>query len=678
MAENENRNNVNPTITINNGGAGLPQGESAVLPILVEFIRQSGLNHQEIKDLLSNISNVPANADFASLSDDVKKSLSKSINAAKNAILKKIEGLSVAPAESGVDNSAAIAKLQESLDRIEDVVAKGLKSSATAERATGRELKKLVASLDGLHKKVDELLARGAESGNNGAAGSGASNDGSGNDGAGNGGAGNNGNNGAGNDGNGGSGAGNNGNNGSGNDGAGNDGAGNNGSGNDGNGGSGAGNNGGASNGGSNNGGSGNNGSGNNGAGNDGSGNDGNGGSGAGNNGGAGTNPPNPPSKPKLKKLRFVQKSLQQTKMLAEAKQPWYKRLATFAIKHPVLSVVAGAGLGLGLFGATCGIAALAGGTGFLTAANMLLPSLPGVVGVGALGGGTVSLTSNTLPKGQWGLYAKAGRLFGKVKKIDRTKQWVASFEKQQEAAKEAARERHRNSKGLIRKLKVHRVVAKAHKLAERTSRKVRRLYERRLVKTTSKALETKNKLNTKEIKSDRTQALAGYLQKKKRAENKFAKGKLDEEDFAERIADLEEDYADLDGGAPGLSEVPTSKYYTFDTEALEAIKVADASGKNSAFQTIKQDILTRNSVETRSIGTKVVHDPEYIAQLIEEEKKKGNADKVKELTEMHKKITDTVAAAEADARAAGIEGFEALVDLTDEELAQIEQEQQK
>ncbi len=652
MAENENRNNVNPTITINNGGAGLPQGESAVLPILVEFIRQSGLNHQEIKDLLSNISNVPANADFASLSDDVKKSLSKSINAAKNAILKKIEGLSVAPAESGVDNSAAIAKLQESLDRIEDVVAKGLKSSATAERATGRELKKLVASLDGLHKKVDELLARGVESGNNGASGNGASNDGSGNDGAGNGGAGNNGNNGAGNDGNGGSGAGNNGNNGSGNDGAGNNGAGNNGSGN--------------------------NGAGNDGSGNDGAGNDGNGGSGAGNNGGAGTNPPNPPSKPKLKKLRFVQKSLQQTKMLAEAKQPWYKRLATFAIKHPVLSVVAGAGLGLGLFGATCGIAALAGGTGFLTAANMLLPSLPGVVGVGALGGGTVSLTSNTLPKGQWGLYAKAGRLFGKVKKIDRTKQWVASFEKQQETAKEAARERHRNSKGLIRKLKVHRVVSKVHKQAERISRKARRWFERRLVKTTSKALETKNKLNTKEIKSDRTQALAGYLQKKKRAENKFAKGKLDEEDFAERIADLEEDYADLDGGAPGLSEVPTSKYYTFDTEALEAIKVADASGKNSAFQTIKQDILTRNSVETRSIGTKVVHDPEYIAQLIEEEKKKGNADKVRELTEMHKKITDTVAAAEADAKAAGVEGFEALVDLTDEELAQIEQEQEK
>ncbi len=359
MAENENRNNVNPTITINNGGAGLPQGESAVLPILVEFIRQSGLNHQEIKDLLSNISNVPANADFASLSDDVKKSLSKSINAAKNAILKKIEGLSVAPAESGVDNSAEIAKLEESLARVEKMVGDGLKASNTAERATARELKKLVGRLDSLDKKLDELLARGlvgpgatpekpgetpekpgetpaapggtpAKPGETPAA---------------------------------------------------------------------------------------------------------PGGTPAkpgetpekpgekpatpggtpakpgetpakpgekpatpgGTPAKPGETPEKPgekpavpggkpvppaqPSKPKLKKLRFVQKSLQQTKMLAEAKQPWYKRLATFAIKHPVLSVVAGAGLGLGLFGATCGIAALAGGTGFLTAANMLLPSLPAPTG---------------------------------------------------------------------------------------------------------------------------------------------------------------------------------------------------------------------------------------------------------------------------------------------------------
>ncbi len=638
MADRENTNNLNPTITINNGGAAMPQGDGTVLPLLVEFIRQSGLNYQEIRDLLSNIGTLPTNADFASLNDDVKKSLSKSVNAAKNAILKKIEELSSVPASAGVDNSAEIANLQASLERVEKLVGDGLKASTTAERATAKELKKLVGRLDTLDKKLNELLARNnnpVEPTNNP---SGTSvppvnpgttaveppvNPGTttlppANPGA----------------------------------------------------------------------------------------------TTAEppvnpgtttaeppvnpgtttlppTNPGATTAeppvnpgttivPPAKPSKPKLKKLRFVQKSLQQTKILSEAKQPWYKRLATFAIKHPVLSVEAGAGLGLGLFGATCGIAALAGGTSFLTAANMLIPSLPGVVGIGAAGGGTVSLASNTLPKGQWGLYAKAGRLFGKVKKIDKTKQWVASFEKQQEKAKQLSREKHRNSKGLIRKLKVHRVVSKAHKLAERTSRKVRRLYERKLARTTAKALETKNKLNTKEVKSGRTQALAGYLQKKKKAENKFAQGKIDAEEFAERVADLDEDYADVDGGAPGLTEVDSRKFYTFDAEALEAIKTADGDGKNETFQRIKKDILTRNSRETRSVGTKVVLDPEYIAQLIEDEKKKGNPDKVKELTEMSKAIAEAAAAAEADAKSLGVNDFEALVDLTDEEVAQWEEEHSK
>ena len=655
MAENENRNNVNPTITINNGGTGMPQGEGSVLPLIVEFIRQSGLNNQEIKDLLANIGSLPTTANIAELNDEVKKSLSKSITAAKNAIIKKIEELSSAPAAGAVDNSAEIANLQAALERIEKTLGDGLKASTTAERATARELKKVISRLDSFEKKLDDLIAAGITPpvGENPPKGGPVPPAGDNTPPAG----------------------------------------------------------------------------------------DNNPPKGgpvppvgdnqppkggpvppvgdnqppkggpvppvgdnnppkggptppAGDNqppkGGptppAGDNqppkggptpPPAKPSKPKLKKLRFVQKSLQQTKILAEAKQPWYKRLATFAIKHPVLSVVTGSGLGFGLFGATCGIAALAGGTGFLTAANMLLPSLPGVVGVGALGGGSVSLASNTLPKGQWGLFAKAGRLFGKVKKIDRKKQWVATFEKQQESAKQAARERHRNSKGLIRKLKVHRMVSKAHKLAERTSRKVRRLYERRIVKTASKALETKNKLNAKEIKSGRTQAYAGYLQKKRKAEAKYADGKITAEELAERIADYDEDYADRNGGAPGLTEVGNA--YSFDAEALETIKIADADGQNETFQKIKQDVLTRNSRETRSIETRVVPDPEYIAQLIEEEKKKGgNPDKVKELTARHKAIVDAVAAAQASAQAEGIEGFEALVDLTDEELAQIEQEQEK
>ena len=383
------------------------------------------------------------------------------------------------------------------------------------------------------------------------------------------------------------------------------------------------------------------------------------------------TTPVSPVAKPKLKKLRFVQKSLQQTKILAEPKQPWYKRVATFAIKHPVLSVVAGAGIGLGLFGVTCGVAAVAGGTGFLTAVNMMLPSIPGFAGLGAVGAGAISVTSNTLPKGKWGLVAKANRQFNKVKKIDRSKQWVASFEKQQEAAKEASREKHRNSKGLVRKLKVHRKLSKVHKLAERTARKVGRLYGRKLEKATTRVLKTKVNLNLKEIKSGRTQAIAGYLYKKRKAENKFAQGKIDAEELEERLADYEEDVADLDGGSEGFNEV--GNQYTFDAEALDAIERADANGNNAAFQAVKKDILTRNSRETRSIETRVVLDPEYLESVIEDMKKKGETENLAKYEEELARINAQAEEARRLAQAEGVADFNPLVDMTEEEVAQWE-----
>lgn len=380
-----------------------------------------------------------------------------------------------------------------------------------------------------------------------------------------------------------------------------------------------------------------------------------------------------PTPKPKLKKLNFVQKSLQQTKILSEPKQPWYKRFATFAIKHPVLSVVVGAGLGLGLFGATCGIAAVAGGTGFLTATNMLLPSIPGFAGIGAVGGGAISVASNTIPKGKWGLVAKASRQFNKVKKIDRKKQWVASYEKKQEAAKIESREKHRNSRGLVRKLKVHRKLAKVHKLAERTAKKLRRLYGRKLEKATTRVLKTKSKLNVKEIKSGKTQAIAGYLYKKRKAERQFAEGKIDEEELEDRLTDYEEDVADLDGGEPGLNEV--GNQYTFDSEALDAIERADSEGKNSAFQAVKQDILNRNARETRTISTKVVLDPEYLESVIAEMKANGETENLAKYEEELARIKAQAEEAKRVATEEGIDNFNPLEDMSEEEVAAWEEE---
>jgi hypothetical protein len=335
--------------------------------------------------------------------------------------------------------------------------------------------------------------------------------------------------------------------------------------------------------------------------------------------GGGVPRPDEPVKKSKLKRIKFIHKSIAYTKMLAEAKEPWYRRVATFAIKHPVLSVVAGAGLGLGLFAATCGIAALAGGTSILTAANMLLPSVPGLMGAGAIAGGAVSLASNTLPKGKWGLFAKCSKLFGKVRAIDPQKEWVASLQKANEKATEASRAKVKESKGLLRKW--FRFKRDLHKGTARLARRVGHKLIERQVELTAKALATKDKLNAKEIKSGKTLALAGFLQKKKKLEGKLGKGKIDGAEFDERLADFDEDDADLEGGAPGLSEVDTKRHYTFDAEALDAIK---RSG-SKAFDAVKSDIESRHTVVSgpRKVGHLHGVKEEDVPAVIEDAKKK-------------------------------------------------------
>ncbi len=641
MAENDLRNIGNPTITINvPGGSGAgtaPATEnSPVIAMLAELLKQSGLTRDEITGLVSKLEGLSVSEDITAGNAALKKSISGSITAAKRAILeeiKKLEGSVVAGGTPSADDSAKLTKLQETLDRLEKATGKDSAQIAQLlanDASMSKELKSLVDAVAKIQKTLDDMQKTAGtttgtstdpakKTGTSDTTGSSTTTDPAKKH-------------------------------------------------------------------------------------DEATVTDPSAVTDPAKKGGSSTTTTDPSdttdpakkgdstttttpvitgvakpetpvitvTKPRYKKLVFVQKSLKQTKILAEPKQKWYKRLATFAVKHPVLSVVIGAGAGLGLFAATCGIASAAAGITFMNAVNMLIPSLPGIVGIGAAGAGAVSIASNTLPKGKWGLVAKAGKLFGKARKIDRTKQWVASMEQQQEAAKKASREKHKNSKGLVRKLKVHRKVAKVHKLAERTARKVRRLYERRLVKTTEKALKTKNQLNTKEIKSGKTQAIAGYLQKKRKAEAQFAAGKIDAEELDERLQDLDEDVVDRDGGEPGLREV--GNQYTYDKEALEAIAKADPNAKNATFQAIADNILTRNSNATHSIKTKVVLDPEYLAEMIDEMKKKGDKEKAAEFQAQLDEIKRQAAESTAVAGASGVEGFEPLIDLTEEEIKAIEE----
>jgi len=161
-------------------------------------------------------------------------------------------------------------------------------------------------------------------------------------------------------------------------------------------------------------------------------------------------------------------------------------------------------------------------------------------------------------------------------------------------------------------------------------------------------------------------------LQKKKRAENKFLAGKIDAEELDERIDDLDDDVADLDGGEHGLKEV--GNQYTFDAEALEAIKVADSNAKLAQFQAVKKEIEQRNTRKKLSLASKVVVDPAYLEESIEKMKKKGNAEKVAEFEAELKRINEEVKEAQEFAEINDIEEFEPIEDLTEEDVANLSQ----
>ena len=283
---------------------------------------------------------------------------------------------------------------------------------------------------------------------------------------------------------------------------------------------------------------------------------------------------PQPKKKPKKNyvKVNFLNKSLKQTNILAEPKRPWYKRLAKFAINHPVLTGLIGAGLGLGLAGAACGITAAAGLTSMLSYANFFFPTLAISTAAGAVAGGAVSGISRLLPFGRRErLYKKFAKRYGKAMTFDRTKEAFAMMEEKHQEARKNAREKNRSGNKILKSLGVYKAAKAYHKMMAKASKKAKRYFGRKYVNKVEKALETKNKLNLAEVKKGKTMAVAGYLQKKRKLEAKFAAGKIDAEEFREEMQDLDEDVADLKGGEPGLTGV--GNQMTYDKEALTLVE---------------------------------------------------------------------------------------------------------
>lgn len=369
----------------------------------------------------------------------------------------------------------------------------------------------------------------------------------------------------------------------------------------------------------------------------------------------------------KYKKAKFLSKSIQETAILAEPKRPWYKRLAKFTINHPILTALAGAGIGLGVVGAAVGITAAAGITGMLSMANFFFPSLVIGSGLGAIGGGALSLVSRVLPGSKKErLYTKFSKQYKKCMNIDKAKDLFSTIEENAKNAKQKAREKHRNSKGLLKTLKVYRIAKNYHRFVEKLGRKGKRYMASKFVPAVDKAVSTKAKLNIEEIKSGKTMAVAGYIQKKKKLEAKYIAGKIGKEDFEADMQDLEEDVVDLKGGEKGLSK--TTGQLAYDKEAMTLIDKVKEDQRSKSMDVMVSNIKKRNSKTKIDVAERIYQDPDQVAEEIAELRKQGRDD---EADSLQVELDDLIAKRKEYEDWAEVNGVEAEgpVDATEQEF---------
>lgn len=333
-----------------------------------------------------------------------------------------------------------------------------------------------------------------------------------------------------------------------------------------------------------------------------------------------------PPAKPtqtaqvppaKKKQVKVLKQSQKLMDMLHEPKLPWYKRMGRFIARHPFRSALIG--LGAGALVATGVGAIAAGGLGAaLTTANMFFPTIATGAVMGAGVGLAGSLVSRITPAGRrQRKYARFMKKYNKaMKKKAKVASKTASIQRTQDNIQEL-RQKQRSG-NLFAKLGVY-------KAAKGIQRKVLRSHRRSLskakasyVETVDKAVTAKQKLN--DLESKKTMALGGYLNKKHKLDNKLASGKLEPEEYADDMADLEFEM-------PGLHQV-SDDYKTGDTEVKELIEgIADVGVSPTALSptalSIMSEIKKRNSKRSLKVETE-----EYLEDVTPAEESLAKKDK--------------------------------------------------
>lgn len=358
----------------------------------------------------------------------------------------------------------------------------------------------------------------------------------------------------------------------------------------------------------------------------------------------------------KYYRAKILKDATEQTTILAERKKPWYSRLKTFTVNHPLLTTLVGAGVGIGLTLIAAAPAAAVSGWAF--AVNFLGESFMAASALGAVGGASTAIVSRVVPAG------KRQRLANKFMKqykgcmlIDRAKELSLTIqEKETEKIKEA-RQRHRESRGLLKKLGVYKLAVNYHDAVAKIGKKGGRFFSKLFRKEASKAVATKEELNNLEKTSGKTVAVNGYLQRMRNLEAKKAKksgkllddlgkGKITQEEFNEEKQYIEEDFKDNaeeleqksidDGYEPGLRD---SKQLFGDAEALTLVEKVEKKHRTKKMKDMTDEIVKRNSKKVNVIEEEVAPAPEQTQDKVEElraEGKNEEADRIEGFWQRH------------------------------------------
>lgn len=365
-----------------------------------------------------------------------------------------------------------------------------------------------------------------------------------------------------------------------------------------------------------------------------------------------------PPAKPtqtaqlppaKKKQVKVLKKSQKLMNMLHEPKQPWYKRVGKFIVRHPFRSALIG--LGAGALVATGVGAFAAGGLGAaLTTANMFFPSIATGAAIGAGVGLAGSLVSRLTPAGRrQRKYTAFMKKYNKaMKKREKVASKTASIQRTQDNIQEL-RQKQRSG-NLFAKLGVYKAAKGIQRKILRSHRKSLSKAKASYATTVDKAVTAKEKLNAMESK--KSLALGGYINKKHKLDNKLANGKLSPEEYAEDMTDLEFEM-------PGLHQV-SDDYMTGDTEMSELVEGfsdpnMDPRLASPAALKIMSEIKKRNSKTSLKVETE-----EYLEDVTPAEEALAKKDKALavELAKRKKEIAKQRAEMQdyTDAKNAGVD----------------------